>query len=461
MTCASQSSGPTTSASIRANRNGPFERPQSGLLLDALYPLDEKVPGLRRVPLSWRRVTRRTLTAAAVRAHLARCRGVRAVGITGSRGKTTTKELLAAMLATEGRTLKTRKNDNGLYGVPATLLAIRPGDRFAVVEAGVFYMPGEMRWMAGLFSPEVAILTGVGEDHITYYGSRARVAAEKRALLERVGEGGTVVVNADDDCALRTAEGLRAKLVTAGFADSADVRVASVEPRWPEGIRISLDVGGRTLESDVRLFGTHLATAVALAVAAAAACGIDPSRALRAVRSFQPPDGRLRPAPGPGGATWLLDDFKSRTATQSAAIRALADVPARRRIAVLGEVQESDLEAGWRAAAELLPGRADTVIAVGRHADVLAAELGGTPLEHSARAVETFQEATAALRAEELRSGDVVLLQGATRQHLRRIKLLLEKGSVGCRVKRCSLHLLCNECPYLEAGPPESVVEAR
>jgi UDP-N-acetylmuramoyl-tripeptide--D-alanyl-D-alanine ligase len=376
---------------------------------------------------------------------------VRAVAITGSRGKTTTKDLLATMLASEARTLKTRKNDNGLYGVPATLLAIRPGDRFAVVEAGVYDTPGEMRWMAALFRPEVAILTAVGDDHITAYGSRAAIAAEKRALLERVGEQGTVVVNADDGYALRTADGLPAKVVTAGFSAAADVRVVSVEPGWPQGIRVSLGIGGRTVESEVGLFGAHLATAVALAVAAAVACDIDPARALGALRRFEPPDGRLRPITGPGGATWLLDDFKSRAATRPAAIKALGEVKARRRIAVIGEIQEAELEAGWRGAAELLPGRAEFVIAVGRGAEALADALAGSPLEGSVRAFAAFEDATAALQAEDLGPGDVVLLHGATWQHLRRIKVLLEEGSVGCRVTLCSLHLLCDDCPHLHA----------
>jgi UDP-N-acetylmuramoyl-tripeptide--D-alanyl-D-alanine ligase len=422
-----------------------------------LYPLGGKLPALKRVPQPARKAMRRALTAAAVHAHLARCRGVSFVAITGSRGKTTTKELLAAMLATEGRTLKTRKNDNGLYGVPATLLAIRPGDRFGVVEVGIYDTPGEMRWMASLFRPDVVILTGIGTEHATAYGSRAAIAAHKRLLLERTSDHGTVVVSADDAFALRTTDGLGPNVVTAGFAGHADVRVAEVEPQWPKGMRLLLDVGGREVRCTVGLFGSHLAPAVALALAAAAACGVDPHRAIGGLRHFQPPDGRLRPAPAPGGATWLLDDSKSRLPTQAAAIRALGEVNGRRRIAVIGEVQDAGLEAGWRAAAELLPGRAELVIAVGRDADALPVALAGTSLDGSAHAYADFEAAAAALQAE-LRPGKVILLHGANNQHLRRIKVLLEQGSVGCRVKRCSLHWLCDDCPHLHASPPETVV---
>jgi hypothetical protein len=123
-------------------------------------------------------------------------------------------------------------------------------------------------------------------------------------------------------------------------------------------------------------------------------------------------------------------------------------------------VQEGDLETGWRGAAELLPGRAELVIAMGRFTDTLVAGLEGTPLEGSVRPVASFEDAAAELRAE-LGAGDVVLLNGSIELHLRRIKLLLEQGSVGCRVKRCSLRWLCEECPHLHADPPESVVLER
>lgn len=434
------------------------ERALSGPLLRALYPLGTAVPGLDRVPLPVRKVVRRTLTSAAVRAHLARCRELELVAVTGSRGKTTTKDLIGAMLATAGPTLKTRKNDNGLYGVPATLLAIRPGDRYAVIEAGIYSTPGEMGWMSSLFEPAVAVLTSIGEDHTTHYGSTAAVAAEKRSLLERVPAGGSIVVYADDPLARRTCKGLAASIVTAGTAPDSDFRLVSAEPAWPEGTRLRIDAAGREVACTVALFGTHLAPAVAVAMAAAAALGVEPADALAGLATFAPPDGRLSPRPGPGGAIWLLDDFKSRIPGQRAAIQTLGEIRGARRIAVLGEVQEGALERGWASAAELLPGKAEVVIAVGRGAADLRDRLAGSGIEASAHSgVEAAAAALAAAAGED----DVILLHGATQQHLRRIKVLLEEGALGCRVARCRLHWLCEDCPYLQSRPPDRIVVER
>lgn len=436
------------------------ERAHSGPLLHALYPLGGTVPLLRRLPVGLRRRTRRLLTAAAVRAHMARCRETAVIAITGSVGKTTTKDLLAAMLAPAGSTVKTRKNDNGLYGVPATLLSMRPEDRFAVVEAGIFSTPGEMGWMASLFEPEVAILTSLSGDHSSYYGSIEAVAGEKRALLERVGADGAIVVNADDDLVRRTAEGLEARVLTAGRADDADFRVVSAEAAWPEGMRIEIAAGGSSTAATIRLFGTHLAPAVAMAAAAASAVGVEPRQALAALGDFEPPEARLQPAPGPRGATWLLDDFKSRESNQAASLRALGEISGPRRVAVIGRVQEGSVEDGWRRAAELLPGRAEVVIAVGERSEMLADLLDGAPAPSAVEAHERFEEAATALERI-VEPGDVILLHGGTRDHLRRIKIQIERGSVGCRVRRCSLHWLCEDCPHLDSGPPDLVVLER
>lgn len=435
------------------------ERTHSGLRLQLLYPLGSKVPGLRRLPQSLRRVTRRRLTELAVAAHLARCRRVEMAAITGSRGKTTTKDLLAQMLAAAAPTSKTPKNDNGLYGVPATLLAIDRNDRYAVIEAGIFDSPGEMDWMASLFEPRVAVLTGIGEEHSSAYGSLEAAVAEKRRLLERVGTGGRVVVSADDPLALETCAGLEAPLLTAGWAEGADFRLLAAEPDWPRGVRVRVQTPSGEVSGLVGLFGSHLAPSVAVSLAAAWALEVPPAKALAAVADFEPPDGRLRPAPAPGGATWLLDDSKSRLPSQSAAIRALGDVRAEgRRIAVLGEIQEGELEWGWANAAELLPGRAEMVIAVGAGADRLAAALAEGELEVSDH---LRLEPAAKLLRELVAEGDVVLLHGATYQHLRRLRVLAEEEGLGCRVRLCSLHWLCDDCPHLHGEPPASVVVER
>ena len=117
-----------------------------------------------------------------------------------------------------------------------------------------------------------------------------------------------------------------------------------------------------------------------------------------------------------------------------------------------------DIESGWDNAVAMLPGRAELVIAVGDGATEAAARLR----ERGVRAIGALRlEQAASALERELEAGDVILLHGATRQHLRRIKVLLERGSLGCRVRLCALHWLCEDCPHLHGSPPESVVIER
>lgn len=372
-------------------------------------------------------------------------------------GKTTAKDLIAEMLALAGPTLKTRGTANGVDAVPAALLAVRPEHRFAAIELGIFDEPGEMTWMASLFEPRVAVLTGIGEDHLLAYGSKAAIAREKRALLERLGPGGIAVVNADDELARAAAEGLPCRVVLAGRAEDAEVRVVDDRLAWPQGLDVELAVDGRRFRARLRVPGRHYAPVVALAVAAARACGIEPERAVAAVGQVEPAPGRLSVEAGPNGSTLLMDDYKSRLPSARAALAVLAEAPAERRIAVVGEMQDRELTpADYRGLADALAGTADLVVAVGRAGPLLRECLGADARLVTVQRVEDAAAFLAAVAA----PGDVVLVHGSTRQHLRRVALLLARAPVGCTVRRCVFHWLCTECIYLRSRPPDSCVEA-
>jgi UDP-N-acetylmuramyl pentapeptide synthase len=314
-----------------------------------------------------------------------------------------------------------------------------------------------MTWMASLFQPRVAVLTGIGEDHVVAYGSRAAIAREKRALLERLGSGGTAVVNADDDLARATAQGLPCRVVLAGRAEDADVRVVADRLVWPDGLDVELEADGRRLHARLRIPGRHYAPVVALAVAAARACGVPAERAVTAVARVEPAIGRLSVEPGPNGSTLLMDDYKSRLPSARAALAVLAEAPAERRIAVVGEMQDRELTpAAYRDLAETLAHTADITVAVGRCAPLLRG-----PFAAAGRLVAVPRvEDAAAFLAAVAAPGDVILVHGATRQHLRRVALLLARAPVGCTVRRCVFHWLCHECVYLRSRPPDSCVEA-
>ena len=369
-------------------------------LMVRAYPLEYRLPALRLIPKKTRFAVKRRL-GGRTRRHVAAHRDVRIVAVTGSMGKTTTKELIAEMLAGEGPTLKTPGNANGVEGLPLTLRAIRAHHRFAVVEAGIYQVPGEMRWMASLFQPQVAVLTGIGEDHVLAYGSQQALAHEKRALLERVSPDGVAVVNAGDPLAREAAEDLDCRVVLAGDSDDADVRLHAVTSMWPDGMRISLRAGDQMVERVVPLHGRHFAVLVALAVAAVRELGVDPAVALARAADAQPTNGRMSVADGPNGSTLLMNDYKSRMPTARAALETLPEIPARRRIAVLGELQDRGFSQNdYRDLAELL-GAVDMVVAVGRSGPPLERLLQGSPPIH---AVSRVDEAAAILQ-HELRAG--------------------------------------------------------
>jgi UDP-N-acetylmuramyl pentapeptide synthase len=226
-------------------------------------------------------------------------------------------------------------------------------------------------------------------------------------------------------------------------------------------MEVELMAAGTAVRGRVDLHARHLAGVVALALAAAQACGVPPEQAMEGVeRWFRAPTGRMAPEGGPHGSVFLRDEFKSRPAAAAQAVAALGEVPAKRRLAVLGEIQEFEQSpASYRATAEALRGSADLVVAVGRGGPFLRAQLAGTELADRLICVERVEEAAEALEGE-LSEGDVVLLHGATRQHLERVKMLLDGEEVGCLVRRCVFRWACTGCPHLRPGPPAHVVEA-
>ena len=185
--------------------------------------------------------------------------------VTGSVGKTTTKDLVAAVLSTRSHTLKTEGNLNNHWGVPLTLLGLRGEHRAAVVEIGTNH-PGEIAALASLVRPNRAVITGAGSAHLEHFGSLASIAREKASLAAALGPGDTLFVSADSPPLLAALEGASCRRVTYGFAREADVRPRAVESLGATGSHVDVD-GFPPLR--LRLVGRHqVANALAaLAVA--------------------------------------------------------------------------------------------------------------------------------------------------------------------------------------------------
>jgi len=266
------------------------------------------------------------------------------VGITGSAGKTTTKEITAALLGVVGKTLFTAGNLNNRIGVPMMALSIEDSDAFAVLEMGMS-LPGEIAAVASIARPDVAIITNVGLAHAEGVGGREGVMREKGAIYRAMNETGVAIVNADDDFAMRAAEGIKAKKITFGRANGADYRLVSREPH-ERGSMVT--IASPTYEISILLPLPGEAAAIDLVAALAAqeaASGVvlqlqQLFDALAGVRLV----GRSTVVKlGHDGEVIVLDDtYNANPSSMRAALSTLAEVAGatRRKIAVLGEMKE-------------------------------------------------------------------------------------------------------------------------
>ncbi|MCA9543967.1 MAG: UDP-N-acetylmuramoyl-tripeptide--D-alanyl-D-alanine ligase, partial [Myxococcales bacterium] len=239
------------------------------------------------------------------------------VALTGSSGKTTTKELLAAVLEAAGPTHKTPGNLNNHLGLPLTLLGLRPEHRFAVVELGMNHA-GEIAALAALARPTVGVITSVGEAHIEHLGSVAAIARAKGELLDALPADGLAITPSGIRHEGELVAGLRAPRWTVGPA--AGDRVGIRAPRsTAAGVACDLVVDGRVHPLTLQLAGAHNLSNAALAVAAGLALGVTPQRAVQALASVAPPRLRGEIRALPDGGSVVLDCYNANPQSMRAA----------------------------------------------------------------------------------------------------------------------------------------------
>lgn len=261
--------------------------------------------------------------------------GTVVVAVTGSNGKTTTKQMIDHTL---GRTLAGRaslKSFNNQIGVPLTLLAVEPEDEYLVVEIGS-NAPGEVAELARMVSPNVAVITSIGEAHLQGLGDLEAVAAEKGSLLRFVRDSGLAVVNID--CAeiepyLHLPA--NARLVTCGLASRARLSVTRIEASIH---RTVFELDGR-FRVELPMPGAHHATNAAATFAVARWFGLDPREIIERLATFVPPPGRTRLVEA-GGVTIIDDSYNANPTSMKAALEGLQAEGARRRIFVAGDMLE-------------------------------------------------------------------------------------------------------------------------
>jgi len=346
---------------------------------------------------------------------------VRVVGVTGSNGKTTTKEMIAAVLAARGANVaRSAGTENNLVGVPQTLLRLVGDEDFAVIEMGMNHA-GEIWRLAEIARPNVGVITNVGPAHLEGLGSIENVAAAKEEMALALGAGSTLVVNGQDPRVAAIAGRFSGRKILAGV--DPEVTCAASMPRG-DGQRLDLEIDGKRLTVEIAIRGAHNVQNALVAAAVGLVAGLDAEAIADGLSRFRPPPMRLEVVVVASGARVLNDAYNANPASVAAALAALASEPATRRIAVLGEMWELGPEAARyhrEVAAAAAKHRLDRLVAVGAHAEEMAAAALAAGLEGSKIEAHATPAAAAGRLAGELREGDVVLVKGSRGAHMEEI----------------------------------------
>ena len=345
--------------------------------------------------------------AAAVR----RMWGKPLIAVTGSAGKTTTKEAIAHLLASKFRVFKSRGNLNNHFGLPLQLLNLESEHDIAVIELGMSHA-GEISALAKIAHPEIGVVTLVAPVHLEFFSSVAEVARAKYELIASLPAGGVAALNADDPYVSQFGRDFHGKVVTFGIDHPADVRAEEVHSLGEAGSRFTLAANGARCSAQLALLGRHNICNALAAVAVALDRGIPLAAAAQTLATLHAVENRgqiIQIA----GATVINDCYNSNPKALGAMVDALAEIPARRRIVVAGEMLElgpTGAELHYQCGQHMGQKKIDLMVGVRGLAEhmVRGAQAAGAHAEF----VSTAEEAGSWL-AREVRPGDAVLLKAS------------------------------------------------
>ena len=260
------------------------------------------------------------------------------IGVTGSAGKTTTKEAIAHVLASKFRVLKSEGNFNNHFGLPLMLLKLEPEHEVAVIEMGMSHA-GEIRALAKIAQPDMGVVTNVAPVHLEFFDSLAGIARAKYELIESLPSGGTAVLNANDEYVSQFGRDFKGKVIKYGTTAAADVRAENVESRGAGGSEFDLVISGIREHVHLPLVGDHNVLNALAAVSVAVAQGIKVDDAVAALATLKPAEKRGQVLQL-GNITAINDCYNSNPKALNAMVDALSAMKAKRRIVVAGEMLE-------------------------------------------------------------------------------------------------------------------------
>ncbi len=340
------------------------------------------------------------------------------IGVTGSAGKTTTKEAIAHVLETRHRVLKSQGNLNNHFGMPLQLLKLEPEHDIAVIEMGMSHA-GEITALAKLAHPDCGVVTMVAPVHLEFFESVAAIARAKYELIESLHAGGIAVLNADDEYVSQFGRDFHGRVVTFGLHKPADVAAQNIESRGPEGSAFDIVVDDRRARAILPMLGEHNIYNALAGVAVGLHYGVPLQAAADSLATLSASDKRgeiLKIA----GATVINDCYNSNPKALDNMLRSLAQIPAQRRIVVAGEMlelgpaaEQMHRQAGLHAA------QCGVDLLLGVRGLAQAMVDGAKQAGMRAEFVNTPEEAGEWLQRE-IKSGDVVLLKASRGVRLER-----------------------------------------
>ncbi|MHB0913018.1 MAG: UDP-N-acetylmuramoyl-tripeptide--D-alanyl-D-alanine ligase [Armatimonadota bacterium] len=349
---------------------------------------------------------------------------VRVIGITGSVGKTTTKEMLASILERKWNVLKNEMNYNNEIGVPLTLFRLERGHDVVILEMAMRGLQ-EIRRLAQIARPRIGIITNIGMSHIERLGSQSAIAEAKSELLAELPPDGIAVLNAEDGYYPVMKERFPGRVVSFGSCKHADVIGARIKREEQGTYSFVVMIEGGAIEVGMPILGYHNVFNALAASAAAVALGIDLYTIRDGLQAFAPPSMRMEMLETPGGYAVVNDAYNANPASMSAAIRTLKSLGTyKRRVAVLGDMLELgdySEKAHHDLGSAVAEGSIDLLVAVGPSSRLIAD--GALESGFPADAVHWYsdsREASLEIR-KYLKKGDAVMVKGSRGMKMERI----------------------------------------
>jgi UDP-N-acetylmuramoyl-tripeptide--D-alanyl-D-alanine ligase len=375
--------------------------------------VENSVEALQRIAQDWREAL-----------------SLRVIGITGSVGKSTTKELTASVLETRYRTLKNSGNLNNEIGLPLSMLRLTEAHQRAVLEMG-FYVPGEIALLSRIAQPQVGVITNVSQVHMERAGSMEAIVAGKTELVENLppSPDGVAILNYDEPLVRQMAKNTSARIVYYGLSSEADLWAGEIEGLGLEGVRFVMHYQGESVHVRVPLLGRHSVHTALRATAVGLVEGLDWQDIVEGLQDSRT-QLRLVAVRGPSGSLILDDTYNAAPPSVIAALNLLAELDGR-RVAVLGDMLElGDFEErGHRMVGARAAQVADEIIAVGKRARWIADEAVQSGMQQGAVvALLDSQEAINHLQ-DHVGRGDVVLVKGSRGMHMDLIVTALEEAA--------------------------------